>query len=112
MSQLKEIYDKLKPCPKPEKPVLLSSAKRRALKVKLYYGRARGFCEFCDHPVELNTTYFDLFKHCHLVHIIPRKKGGDTEENCKIGCYDCHMLGENGHLAWRSDKRRLKDAKA
>ena len=100
-------WTKLKPNPdpKPEKPVLLGSAGRRALKEKLYYSRAKGFCEFCGVWVELNTTYFDVFKHCHLVHLVRRKKGGDSEENCKIGCYDCHMLGEDGHLAWRSDKK-------
>lgn len=106
MSMLKQIYAKHIPHPKPEKPVLLSTAKRRALKVKLYNGRAKGCCEFCKEPVKLNETYFDAFFHCHLVHIIPRKRGGDSEENCKIGCYDCHMLGEKGHLAWRSDKKQ------
>ncbi len=95
------------PHPKPGRPILLNDKDRRELKVRLYHGRAKRSCEFCGKSVPLNYGKMDVFKHAHLVHIIPRKKGGDTEENCKIGCYECHMLDpkNNGHLAWRSDKK-------
>ena len=85
-----------RPGHKPQKPILLSPAKRRALKVKLYNGRANGRCEFCNENVVLNDSYFDVFFHAHLVHIVPRKRGGDTEENCKIGCFTCHRKEHDG----------------
>ncbi len=91
------------PDPKPEKPVLLSPAKRRALKVKLYNGRAAESCETCGKWIPLHGDCFDVFRDAHLSHIIPRQRGGDHESNVKIECFDCHII--NNHLAWRSDKK-------
>jgi len=91
--------------PKPKR-VILTKQGRRALKVRLYNGRAKECCETCGRWVSLNLpgSCFDVFFHCHLSHIIPRPRGGDGEDNVKIECYNCHFLGEDGHLKWRSDK--------
>jgi len=88
----------IRPDPKPPKPVLLNAAGRRALKVELYNGRANERCEnrSCRKWVELNKTHMDVFRHCHLSHIIPRKRGGDSAENCQILCWSCHLAGVHG----------------
>ena len=80
------------PCPK-EKPVLLSPAKRRKLKLKLYYGRAMESCETCRKWLPLVGTVFNA---AHLSHIIPRSLGGDTPDNCKIECYEDHIIKRHG----------------
>lgn len=84
-------------------PLKLSKPALAKLKRKLYYGRASRRCETCEDPVELNEGRFNVFRHCHLSHIIPRPRGGDGEDNVKIQCFTCHI--EKGHLKWRSDKK-------
>ena len=62
------------------------------------YERAGGRCELnlmpnCIRGV-LPFTGDTPWNHGHLVHMKSRGAGGDwTLENCKWGCYVCHLIG-------------------
>ena len=84
--------------PQPKhKPTRLSPARRRDLKDTLYYDRAMGLCESCGRYVPLSGSVFEA---AHLSHIKSVGSGGDdSEENCLIECYDCHIIKRHG-LKW------------
>ena len=80
------------------KPVRLKGKARSAFKLRLYMERAKGHCESCGRYIPFSGG--TVFEIAHLIHIKSvGSGGGDTEENCKIGCFSCHI--ENGHLKWR-----------
>ena len=80
--------------PQPKKPaVRLYGKARHKFKMDLYENRALRGCETCGKFVPLNGTVFEI---AHLSHIIPRKRGGDTPENCLIECYSCHIEDRHG----------------
>lgn len=64
------------------------------------YERAGGMCELKKRPdclggplpfTSRNNTPYD---HGHLVHLKSEGAGGKTDmENCRWGCWKCHLLG-------------------
>ncbi|NQT04169.1 MAG: hypothetical protein HQ580_19240 [Planctomycetes bacterium] len=105
MSMLKEIYEKHKPNPKIKAVRLYGKAKQ-----KFRVGVAKIANEFCKcgtyAPANLENGSFDVFRCGHLSHIKSYGAGGgDALDNVEWKCYNCHMLGEDGHLAWKSDKK-------
>ena len=85
------------PDPKPEKPVLLTGKNYTLFRMQVA-ARAGFKCEICGchAPFSTGNDNFDVFYCGHVSHTIPRKKGGDTFDNAKWKCFDCHINKEHG----------------
>ena len=91
--------DHFNPQPK-HKRLDLSPYERNKLKVRLYR-KAGGSCQTCGHwiPLKLESG-FSIIGCAHLSHIKSKKAGGDdSEENCIIECFHCHIQDRHG-LQW------------
>ena len=83
----------MKPQPK-QKAIRLYGKAKTEFKRGLYLNRAKSRCETCKKPVPLAGTVFQI---AHLSHIKSYGAGGgDTEDNCLIECYKCHIEGRHG----------------
>ena len=62
------------------------------------YRRDKGMCQDCDKWVPLyDGGVFNLFTCAHVAHIKSRGAGGgDTLDNAKLKCYECHINKEHG----------------
>ena len=86
-------------------PVRLYGKARTEFKWDLYENRALRGCESCGKFLPLTGTVFEI---AHLSH---RKSvatgGGDTEDNCLILCYGCHINGLHGPKWSKSNANNL-----
>lgn len=81
----------------PKKPaVRLFGRAKQKFKHKLYFDRANRRCETCK-PAKFVPLTGTVFEIAHLSHIKSYGAGGgDTEDNCLIECYDCHINARHG----------------
>ena len=66
---------------------------------KKVFNRSSGFCEDCGvyAPLLDNDGLFDVFMCGHVSHIKSYGAGGgDTLDNVKWKCYNCHINKEHG----------------
>ena len=93
----------MKPCPKPEKPILLTGKAKTEFR-RAVAERAGERCETirpdgsrCNiHAPRLIYGVFDVFNCGHVAHIKRRNVGGDVMSNVLWKCYNCHIGNEHG----------------
>jgi hypothetical protein len=74
-------------------PIRLYGKAKTEFKRKLWI-KAGKRCQ-CGRLLSMTGNLFTNF--AHLAHIKSYGAGGgDTEDNCKIKCYDCHIIVEHG----------------
>jgi hypothetical protein len=89
--------------PQPKNPPVRLYGRAKTEFKKRLYKKAGGRCQGkdCGKPLYMTGNLFTDF--AHLAHIISYGAGGgDTEDNCKIKCYDCHIIVEHGPR-WSKD---------
>lgn len=98
------------PQPKPEKPILLTGSAKTAFRVKIGT-EAHGICQTCGcyAPIYIGSgTHFNVFLCGHVSHIRPRKIGGDTPNNVRWECHNCHIGVKHGPR-WSVNKKLMDE---
>ncbi|HEA67147.1 MAG TPA: hypothetical protein ENI07_10055 [Desulfobacterales bacterium] len=86
--------------PQPKKKRIRLKGKAYTEFKRLIYHKAEGKCFICGviKPITINGV-FNEYLCAHVYHIKSRGSGGeDTEENCRISCFDCHRTDHDGCL--------------